>query len=433
MKTHAQHPVSTSRTLSGSPKASRQISMNELLQRGPVAQRMVGFEFQTVGGVWNVKKKDGQNWVDPGHGDLIDTLDKIKVTADGTDLEFITEPVDERKNNEVSLLADNIKKSFGNFEKKLTTSSQYGKIGDYLINLNGERNAHPQATVGVKLENIIDLMDRITNIPITISPRRSTVPLPIFGHSTFSNQNTTSITDNTSNAGKQRQAVIASVRYTKNYDVTDVTDGTNVTNLNAKEQKQAQGLIALIEHFIKVNKDAETYTGDKKSTYHTNAKNKMPVMPRTSIIDMYKKMEPNAQQKVCEYLLNKDPDTYIMYQNTIPVLENGPNGPTYRFDRCDNSYTIEELLEDLRNSNQDKLLSKKYNSIGFTDTVESASNRTTDKSTDIGYDTPTERVEGGIFELRSLPNQIAPGQWGNVVTKVAQVIKEVNAIRTPTS
>lgn len=415
MKTHAQHPVSTSRTLSGSPKASNQISMNELLQRGPVAQRMVGFEFQTVGGVWNVKKLNNGKRVDPGHGDLIDTLDsKIKVTADGTDLEFITEPVDERKNNEVSLLADNIKKSFGNFEKKLTTSSQYGKIGDYLINLNGERNAHPQATVGVKLENIIDLMDRITNIPITISPRRSTVPLPIFGHSTFSNQNTTSITDNTSNAGKQRQAVIASVRYTKNYDVTDVTDGTNVTNLNAKEQKQAQGLIALIEHFIKVNKDAETYTGDKKSTYHTNAKNKMPVMPRTSIIDIFRKMEPNAQNKIIHYL-----NTKIA---TDTVMSEGSN----------NKYTVGELISDLNSTGNNSILfAKRYHAIGRINN--SISNRTTDKSTDIGYDTPTQRVEGGIFELRSLPNQIAPGQWGNVVTKVAQVIKEVNAIRTPTS
>ena len=154
--------------------------------------------------------------------------------------------------------------------------------------------------------------------------------------------------------------------------------------------------------------------GIKKSTYHTNAKNKMPVMPRTSIIDIFRKMEPNAQNKIIHYL-----NTKIA---TDTVMSEGSN----------NKYTVGELISDLNSTGNNSILfAKRYHAIGRINN--SISNRTTDKSTDIGYDTPTQRVEGGIFELRSLPNQIAPGQWGNVVTKVAQVIKEVNAIRTPTS
>lgn len=409
MKTHAQHPVNTSRTLSGSPKASNQISMNELLQRGPVTQRMVGFEFQTVGGKMNVvKKKVGGDWIEPGHGEEIMKLKSgIDVTTDGYDLEFITPAVDERDDSKVSKLAKAAKNAFTEFKKEVlwenNPAGSYIYKKKYKIYYNGQQEAHPQATVGVKLENIIDLMDSITNIPITtpVGPRT-----PIFGHSTFFTQNTSTTTDNTNDADKQRQAVIASVQHAKRY---------NVANLNAKEQKQAQGLIALIEHFIKVNEDAETYTGRQQSNYHANAKNKMPVMPRTSIIDMFRKLEQNAQSRIIHYLNTKNVTATVMSQGS------------------GTRYTVGELISDLNstgNNDNSILFSKEYHAIGRIDN--SISNRTTDKSTDIGYDT-TQRVEGGIFELRSLPNQIAPEQWGNVVTNVAQVIKKVNAIRPPTS
>lgn len=406
MKTHAQHPVSTSRTLSGSPKASNQISMNELLQRGPVAQRMVGFEFQTVGGVWNVKKKDGQNWVDPGHGDLIDTLDKIKVTADGTDLEFITEPVDERKDTEINSLKESATNAYVDFETKITPPSNTDDkvpYNNYLINKLGERNAHPQATVGVKLENIIDLMEHVIDMPITTETDGT--PQPIFGHSTFATQNTTNPNDKTSYAGKQRDAVKTSLQKTSRH-----------IGKRTIENKKALGLITLIEHFIQVNKDANIYSGDLHKDYHTNAKNKMPIMPRTALNDIYKKIGKKARKIVNNYLMGE--------QGHDIVMSEFPN----------NNYTINDLRTDFKSCISKKKIildQKGYHGIG--DTENMVSNRTTDKSTDIGYDTPTERVEGGIFELRSLPNQIAPEQWGNVVTKVAQVIKEVNAIRTPTS
>lgn len=428
MKTHAQHPVSTSRTLSRSSKAPNLISMNELLQRGPVTQRMVGFEFQTVGGAWNVKKKDGQNWVDPGHGDLIDTLDsKIKVTADGTDLEFITEPVDEREDAEINSLGINVTNAFIDFETRIP---QYGSTNNevpynnYLINKLGERNAHPQATVGVKLENIIDLMEHVTNMPITTEIAGQ--DQPIFGHSTFATQNTTSEEDRTSPAGKQRDAVKKSVDIAKRYPTV---------HLNKKEKKQTKGLIALIEHLIKVNEDAnsDTYSpnSNAKKDYNANAKNKMPVMPRTSLIDMYLKMENKARKKVLEYLREK-PNKIIMYQTTISkAINEGLNRPTLYREVNDDGYTTNALKMDLISKNREWYPSKVYNGIGYTETTERTSRRTDDKSTDIGYDIGTnkkDRVEGGIFELRSLPNQIAPNQWGNVVTKVAQVIKDINAI-----
>lgn len=121
-----------------------------------------------------------------------------------------------------------------------------------------------------------------------------------------------------------------------------------------------------------------------------------------------------------------------MYQTTIskPINE-GLNRPTLYREINDDGYTTNALKMDLISKNREWYPSKVYNSIGYTETTERTSRRTDDKSTDIGYDIGTnkkDRVEGGIFELRSLPNQIAPNQWGNVVTKVAQVIKDINAI-----
>lgn len=356
-------------------------------------QRKVGFEFQTIGGNWNVYKKVDGGYARPEHGEPIEDINGIKVETDGLDLEFITPPIDENKENEVSRMAAKTRNVLSRFIWKIRGGKKprwikckeqffpcYEYKGFY-INLYGNKTAHPQATVGVKMENIIDLLNEITHIPI--QPQG-----PVFGHTTFYRENVTAGSSEQRNGAHiQQEAIKKSVAFTK--------------RANLGQVPKLKGLIALTEHLILVNQDAEKhYKKESKEykMYNLNAKNKMPVMPRTSLWNLFMELEPREQSLYIEYLKSKEGLT-IMYE--IP----------------DNTYTTDDLLSDLEGRYRNMIFNQKsYHGVGDTDRMDGITN-----PTDIGNGNI-----GGIFELRSLPNEVPQDQWGDVVRVVSSLIKKVN-------
>lgn len=185
----------------------------------PIMLRKIGMEFQTVNGNWNVRKlglhkmRGLEITLSSGKKSILNTNDKIiaeferdyasyidsgylvkprvheardiafeqtegyKISADGEDLEYITQAFDERT-EQYKLLQAVTKASemhekitegresepFVGVIKKVGTLYRIESGGNiYYINQSGEKKAHPQATVGVKFESIPDLFTEIAS------------------------------------------------------------------------------------------------------------------------------------------------------------------------------------------------------------------------------------------------------------------------------
>lgn len=182
----------------------------------PVVLRKVGLEFQTFKGRWNVRKLDvskmrGKDITLPsGEKKSLNTDEEIitefesnylnyinrgylvqmgteeardisfeqpegyKVSADGEDLEYITNAFDDRSEQDklihAATKAGEMHKKiyegskdipFNGVEKKVGSLYRLKADENYYINQLGEQTAHPQATVGVKYESIPDLFTAI--------------------------------------------------------------------------------------------------------------------------------------------------------------------------------------------------------------------------------------------------------------------------------
>lgn len=164
-------------------------------------QRKIGMEFQTYGGEWNIKKlrvpagktpearkREFAACVSKGDGseermlvsagrDIISDFSGTKgyqVTADGPDLEYVTNAFDERTEkdrliNAVTQAAQQHEQFLGMTDGQQVIEEKYrlinGAGGIYCINKDGEKTAHPQATVGVKYEKIPALIERMITEP----------------------------------------------------------------------------------------------------------------------------------------------------------------------------------------------------------------------------------------------------------------------------
>lgn len=160
-------------------------------------QRKIGMEFQTYGGNRNVKRLKKQQGLDNqalieafnncvnSNGDIDSMLEPAErdtildfsggvgyqVTADGPDLEYITNAFNETDKDglvyAVSQAAEQHKEYTGMAGALAFAGGKYycteGVNGVYCIYKNGEQTAHPQATVGIKYEKIPDLIKKITD------------------------------------------------------------------------------------------------------------------------------------------------------------------------------------------------------------------------------------------------------------------------------
>lgn len=148
-----------------------------------IIQRMIGMEYQTVGGGANVYiNKENQFKPNDSHGDILFTVPFeggiiITVTADGSDLEYVTSPVNTPEEAyEAGRAAAEVHRRLGMYDgtqfsieglsavKNGTQDYWTCKTGgrEYkLQNIGDTTTAHPQATVGIKMNKIADLLTEL--------------------------------------------------------------------------------------------------------------------------------------------------------------------------------------------------------------------------------------------------------------------------------
>ncbi|MCA9697040.1 MAG: DUF4157 domain-containing protein [Myxococcales bacterium] len=140
-----------------------------------VVQRKVGLEFQTVGGNWNLMEltqdENGRPKLSkPGHAEvtLRQPIGGWRLENDSSDLEYITDAFDETDAG-IGQLRQAAQAAADYHGELLTQDGARakgwsdrveGKMGKeidgttYVLNLNGQRNAHPQATAGLRLDKL---------------------------------------------------------------------------------------------------------------------------------------------------------------------------------------------------------------------------------------------------------------------------------------
>ena len=136
----------------------------------PVIQRAIGFEFQTVGGsAPKVKKKKINKWVDTEHDDRmhIHDGDHWHLTGDLGDAEFVTDPFTDEKSCGASMREmeeyvegkeDDLVEYYDSDSQAVTEEERAAYKVEWKKKAN--RKAHPQATVGVEIENISKLTNK---------------------------------------------------------------------------------------------------------------------------------------------------------------------------------------------------------------------------------------------------------------------------------
>ncbi len=256
----------------------------------------IGMEFQTIGGNKNIAKRNGEPI---GCGIKIDTVDGIDITVDNNhDLEFITKAVDiDEQGNHMKVEAD---KAATVFESLLSLPAVGNRIAYptdhplYTIYRDGEKKAHPQATVGVKFEKLYKLLDAFSKLTLTSKKKAEDIG-PFFG-STI------------------KRAEPSYERLSETHQRAGLALGVEKANNAIGEQLSAEekGFVALLAGFMEIQKkttgkEIMLLTGMTERTLEADsmgklAKNFMPVMPRTSPLDLFKRFSFERQIVIGNYM-----------------------------------------------------------------------------------------------------------------------------------
>lgn len=151
-----------------------------------VKQFKVGMEYQTFGGIWNIKKlktRVDRAAAESSEANLLNNLCSAKrgfnrnrgsynMTSDGSDFEYITKAYDETTQKDALVQSAAAAGANHRAVSNMTDDLLFGKYfhlksggTDYYVNKGGEISAHPQATIGVRCESIEALFQKLANEP----------------------------------------------------------------------------------------------------------------------------------------------------------------------------------------------------------------------------------------------------------------------------
>lgn len=353
---------------------------------GNVVQRAVGMEFQTVGGkrnVFGISSRVAENSY-VGNAEAPSTIREFngfKITVDAkTDLEYITSPSDNR--DEVVRRASEAGNTHlamkDNNDQKITVTYQdkpYNNCFFYnchtAINRDGEQTAHPQATIGIKLTGIPDLIEFLSTDSIKVG------------------------------GTKPAYAEIQKKSFSKVSDKSQYLE--NVSD-------RCKGLITLLEQYIdvanrmffmgykKVPGDEGHYIPINESAQINLTKDTMPIMARTSISNIYKSLSIEEQTQFLNYFSRNypSPEQTLVTFRSKSIKERD-------LDKSKTS-TLNQYLSEIRDNNQE---SGTWDVNNF------------------------DGIDGGIaLELRALERNVTPDRWGEVAGAVFDAVCSINSRNT---
>lgn len=394
-----------------------------------IIQRMIGMEYQTVGGDINVyvheggkDGKEGKDVPNSEHGlVLFETSNGTIVTADGGDLEYVTPPVKTAKEaflagRNAGSVHDRLRRGIdpgitstpNNFFKKYESGKIYCEYSSdstiyHLKNLG--KTAHPQATVGIRMDKISDLL---TNLGMKRGPLK---------HGLTSSK----LKDKDVNyLQRQRRTMLDAPRLAKKA-VADYFKENPLKQASGTDYDSIVGLLSLLIAY-----NMQFLIIAKKPVAALNAKNAMPVMSRTSLYDAFLKLKTDNDREIFKGSID--------FVNWIPVTDSpisSLKGEKILAGERDknstqswNSVSLQEWVQGLNNGT-DALHGSPFDSVS---SLENPLDEATKakfhikESTDIGIkDTP-----GILAELRGLERGVPYTQWGKIAEQVAILVNRLN-------
>lgn len=405
----------------------------------PIIQRKIGMEFQTVGGRKNVFVRavgEKVSRANTSHGDVLCvTANGTMVTADGSDLEYVTPPVEKAAEartagGNAGRVHCNLKQ--GNaprlcapatFYKKWDKAQPYCEICKdekiYTLKNLGD-TAHPQATVGIRMDKVSELFTALggkirgkesydRSGKIKLAPSSGKLP-----PRSLSSQKKTM-------REAPAEAKAAVDQYLTNNHITrdQVEDYDNIVGLLSL-------LIAYNKQFLLI---------EKKERAAWNAKNAMPVMSRTSLYDVYLKLKTEDDRKVFRGSIE------LVRWNAVPEASvHGLEGQTILAgQRGDDdgqpweTVSLDDWMEGLDHG-RDEMYGR-FDSVGSLANPGPADPAAAEKtamlakfgmarSTDIGI---PDR-DGILAELRGLERQVPYSRWGEVAEQIALLVNRLNGV-----
>lgn len=389
-------------------------SKSKLMKRPPI-QCKIGMEFQSVGKDWNVKKMPDlesgiteKSLKEPEHGEEIWNDNGLSVQTDFDDLEYVTSAFDEKKEQKPFL--DQIKKAAAT-HKFYTSGKGYALLSPnggksewiselnlinsnhkdwWIINGEGEKSAHPQATVGVELENIDAFIGNIMS----------------------------KVTDIQSKDRKTKKRLIQSPMSFKKVPFKKVQSTINAARKRVHDyafhSDKAKGFAHIVMQYVQMTTlFLQKQEKDKKRLLN-NAKNAMSFMSRTSLDALYKLLNEEEQEAVIFFFKKQTEykkNHYLAYEN--PSKKEPPIILEFK-----------EWVDELNANKKDKLVGKYHSvsAIGENPDTKTKMKYGVEKGTDIG-----DSRSGVIMELRALTRNVEPEKWVSIASMILKILNPVPA------
>lgn len=393
-----------------------------------IIQKKIGMEYQTVGGAPNVYvKEDGKDEeVNSVHGKFFfETDTHIKVTADGSDLEYVTPAVEtaaaakeageNAKQVHLALKNDNVQHREGS---RVYTFKDLGET------------AHPQATVGIRMDKISDLLTNLGGRNGGVE--KNTDSSEGFGLGLTSSK--LPDTALTLQAKIMREAPKEARRA-----VDDYLKGSDPKI--KKAMKDYDSIVGLLSLLIAYNRQFSIIFNHPEAAL--NAKNAMPVMSRTSLYDIYCKLKTDTDREIFKGSLDivKWDEMSAIYSRQFfgrTVLAGQYHGK--RKGRPWEFVSLEKWKEGL-DSGEDKMYNKFHSFGSLADPDGSHTKLGEEKlreetlrgfgigrSTDIGMG---DDIFGILAELRGLERGVHYDRWGKIAEQVAHLVNRLNGVPEP--
>lgn len=464
-----------------------------LLPQEGIVQRKVGLEFQVVSGGNDIMKKKHGEWMGGiGHGDILAEKNGIKVTNDGGDYEYVTVPVDERSDEGINTLmsacqqaADfhknmlvNLRSENDSYRFDESAGRAYiqapGNNKEFYVQQSNNLKAHPQATVGIKLEKLAEFAEVYTFNRTNNRNYRPNYPSRIeelkLAHG--------------GTRGKLMNDQVESNRRIQlreqQKELSQSIAAVVGNHMSSEDDKKKYGFLSILASMVQnfdayITKEGFDVRQEEgrplEEVLPINAKTAMPIMPRTSLYDAFLKLPSEVQDEIRDIEHHSELLEFVVgssqrrLNSRRQIVSGGDIMDTViagegKEDRTKKIYceavTLREWISNLPDNSalakEDVLASdqKGFISVAELSGMEGdfhppeAYRGSLRRSTDIGYDEvlpasggqgnrqddaageTRQKVEGMILEIRDLQRGVPCDDWEYIARDVALLTRYVN-------
>lgn len=410
-----------------------------------VVQRLVGFEFQSLGnsGEDVLLGTPGEAKVPCGHAFPILGRTGYNITGDMGDYEYIIDAVDERDDAQIALLMKRCKqaaKTHNNIKKSLTLkNAERDEIGGQqywryptspalpacYLRQSANTSAHPHMTAGIELNRLDTFFNNYADVlgSTIVKPYSTEQPKSVSKLNLKHGGSAAGLAD-------REKAIMDSVSEHSRTPSAQKAPG----NIRAVTTPGGKGLIRILASMVQA---FDSYY--KSKGMPANAKSAVPLMPRTSMYDAFLLLaapDQAAIRNIWTAGVGTDPMLKFIVGKSVMRKQGGggiikaDSEGTDPFDAvlAADGNGVVSIGDWLR-----KLPADADNPLGVflgIDAIRQAAPGTwyagMTRSTDVGHDTTTHHVVGMLLEIRNLQRQVETNDWPKLARDAALLVRIAN-------